>query len=52
MAVSTINGVPIANVASINGVPIANIKSWSGVEIGGPAPGVPLAPTNLKATSP
>jgi hypothetical protein len=50
MAVSTINGVPIANVASINGAPIANIKSWSGVELqAGPAPGIPLAPTNLIA---
>ena len=33
MSVSSILGVPIANIAKVNGVPIANIKSWNGEEI-------------------
>lgn len=33
MSVSTIMGVPIANIAKINGIPIANISKWNGEDI-------------------
>lgn len=33
MSVSTIMGVPIANIAKINGIPIANILKWNGQTI-------------------